>query len=101
MQISSKFTGILSGSGLYKTEKIGQTQKQAQPEGRASDSVTLSQDALLLSEARRTAQETQDVRQEKVEALRLNVQNGTYQVDAYRIAQNMVREEPGLFASGL
>ncbi|MBQ7607056.1 MAG: flagellar biosynthesis anti-sigma factor FlgM [Desulfovibrionaceae bacterium] len=98
MQISSKFTGILSGSGLYKTEKKSQAPTRAQTDGGASDSVTLSQDALLLSEASRTAQETPDVRQEKVEALRLKVQNGTYQVDGLRLARNLVREEPGLFA---
>ena len=63
------------------------------------DTVTVSQDALLLTEARRTAQNTPDVRAEKVEALRTQVANGTYQTDSNRIAASLVREEPGLFKS--
>jgi negative regulator of flagellin synthesis FlgM len=63
------------------------------------DTVTVSQDALLLTEARRTAQNAPDVRSEKVEALRTQVANGTYQIDSNRIAASLVQEEPGLFQS--
>ncbi len=51
----------------------------------------------MLTEARRTAQNTPDVRAEKVEALRIQVSNGTYKPDSQLIAANLVREEPGLF----
>ena len=51
----------------------------------------------MLTEARRTAQNTPDVRAEKVEALRTQVSNGTYKPDSKLIAANLVREEPGLF----
>ena len=66
-------------------------------EGSQGDTVSVSQDALLLTEARRTAQNTPDVRAEKVEALRIQVSNGTYKPDSKLIAANLVREEPGLF----
>lgn len=61
------------------------------------DSVTVSQDALLFTEARLTAQNTPDVRTDKVEALRIQVANGTYKPDSRLIAANLVREEAGLF----
>ena len=69
----------------------------ATSEGSQGDTVSVSQDALLLTEARRTAQNTPDVRAEKVEALRTQVSNGTYTPDSKLIAANLVREEPGLF----
>lgn len=69
----------------------------AEEEARKGDTVTVSQDALLLTEARRTAQNTPDVRAEKVESLRIQVANGTYRPDSRLIAENLVREEPWLF----
>ena len=61
------------------------------------DTVTVSQEALLLTEARRTAQNTPDVRTDKVESLRIQVANGTYKPDSRLIAENLIREEPWLF----
>lgn len=62
------------------------------------DSISVSQDALLLSEAHRAAQSAPDVRTDKVESLRLQVANGTYKPDSRLIAANLLREEPELFA---
>ena len=61
------------------------------------DTVSVSQDALLMTEARRAAQSAPDVRAEKVESLRIQVANGTYKPDSRLIAASLVREEPGLF----
>ena len=69
----------------------------AKEEAGQGDTVSVSQDALLMTEARRTAQNAPDVRSEKVEALRIQVANGTYKPDSQLIAANLVREEPGLF----
>ena len=82
-------------------EKSGEARVRARPEsqsdGERGDTVSVSQDALLLTEARRTAQNTPDVRADKVESLRIQVANGTYQPDSRLIAAGLVREEPGLF----
>lgn len=67
------------------------------PEAPRGDTVSVSQDALLLTEALRAAQDAPDVRTEKVEALRIQVANGTYTPDSRLIAENLVREEPWLF----
>lgn len=81
-----------SGEAKLKTRSSTATSDAAQ-----GDTVSVSQDALLLTEARRTAQNTPDVRAEKVDALRIQVSNGTYKPDSKLIAANLVREEPGLF----
>lgn len=63
------------------------------------DRVSVSQDAVLLTEARRTAQAAPDVRQEKVDALKQRVASGTYSIDSNQLAANLLKEEGGLFRS--
>ena len=103
MEIQGKINNFLDPYGTASNlEKSGdakaknRTSTQA-AESSQGDTVSVSQDALLLTEARRTAQNTPDVRAEKVEALRIQVSNGTYKPDSKLIAANLVREEPGLF----
>ena len=62
-----------------------------------SDSVSVSRDALLLQEAKRTAQAAPDVRSDVVASLREQIQNGTYAMDSAEIASHLLAEEPGLF----
>ncbi len=61
------------------------------------DVVTVSHDARLLAEASRAAQDAPDVRTDKVAALRIQVQNGTYKPDSRLIASALINEEPALF----
>lgn len=83
-------------------EKTGEARSRAATGNSADaakgDTVSVSQDALLLTEARRAAQNAPDVRSDKVEALRVQVANGTYTPDSSRIAAGLIREEPGLFS---
>lgn len=62
-----------------------------------SDTISVSQDALLLTEALQAAQNAPDVRTDMVEEIRARLANGTYQLDAKRIAMGLLREDPGLF----
>ncbi|MDR2572800.1 MAG: flagellar biosynthesis anti-sigma factor FlgM [Desulfovibrio sp.] len=61
------------------------------------DRVSVSRDALLMTEARLTAQNTPDVRTDKVEELRIRVANGAYKPDSRLIAENLLHEEADLF----
>ncbi|WP_374287452.1 flagellar biosynthesis anti-sigma factor FlgM [Desulfovibrio desulfuricans] len=103
MEIQGKINTFLDPYGTASNlEKSGEAKLKGRtgataPEGSQGDTVSVSQDALLLTEARRTAQNTPDVRAEKVESLRIQVSNGTYKPDSKLIAANLVREEPGLF----
>lgn len=62
------------------------------------DSVSLSNEARLMAEANRTAQASPDIRQEKVDTLKAQVQSGTYKMDNERIAQGLLREDMSFFA---
>ena len=103
MEIQGKINNFLdpyaTASSLDKSgeAKLKNRASSACTDASQGDTVSVSQDALLLTEARRTAQNTPDVRAEKVEALRIQVSNGTYKPDSKLIAANLVREEPGLF----
>ncbi|MCR5813848.1 MAG: flagellar biosynthesis anti-sigma factor FlgM [Desulfovibrio sp.] len=98
MQIPSE-RGDLALSSVLQTE-VREPREGLRSENTAntsSDSVSLSHDAQLLMEAKRAAQAAPDVRQDKVEALRQQVANGTYHIDSRQLAEQLVREEPGLF----
>lgn len=83
------------------TEKNGQARSRPATANAADvargDTVSVSQDAFLLTEARRAAQNAPDVRADKVEALRIQVADGAYRPDSRLIASGLIREEPGLF----
>lgn len=79
---------------LQNRHRSGASQNDTTRQG---DTISVSQDALLLTEAHRTAQNTPDVRADKVETLRIQVANGSYKPDSKLIAANLVKEEPGLF----
>ena len=98
MEISST-RGDVSLSSVVQTE-VREEREDLRTENTAKadgDSVKLSQQARLLMEASREAQSAPDVRQDKVEALRRQIADGTYQVDSRLLAENLIREEPGLF----
>ena len=86
--------GYTAGVEQVQRERTSADSTTARPQG---DTVNVSQDAVLMNQAARTAQNTPDVRTEQVEALRIQVANGTYKPDSRMIAENLVREEPGLF----
>lgn len=103
MEIQGKINNLLDPYGTASSlDKSGEAKlknrtSSGSTDASQGDTVSVSQDALLLTEARRTAQNTPDVRAEKVEALRIQVSDGTYKPDSKLIATNLVREEPGLF----
>lgn len=69
----------------------------AQESAKAADSVNVSQEALLITEALRGAQNAPDLRAEKIEALRAKIASGEYQIDNKVLAANILREEAPLF----
>jgi negative regulator of flagellin synthesis FlgM len=56
----------------------------------ASDSVTLSDNALSLASARAKVTNAPDVRQEKVSAIKQQISDGTYQVSPSVLARKML-----------
>ena len=60
-----------------------------------ADTVVISDAAKRVQEARRQLDDIPDVREDKVSQLRSQIQNGTYEIDADKIAGKMIKE--GLF----
>lgn len=63
--------------------------QDAAPEVRA-DQVQISAQARALQQLDRAVRESPEVREERVQALREAIQNGTYQVDAQTVAERLL-----------
>lgn len=72
--------------------------KTTEQELPAGDKVSVSRDGLLLTEAMRAAQIAPDIRAARVDNIKARIADGTYQIDAARIAAALVREDPGIFS---
>ena len=63
-----------------------------------TDTVSVSDEAILRTEAYRTAMNTQDIREDKVNAIRDQIASGAYSINPHRIAANMLSEEASLWS---
>ena len=70
--------------------------KEADPEARG-DRVSLSSDARLRTQALSAAQAAPDVRQERIDALKAQVDSGAYVVDSKKVAAKLLREDAEFF----
>ena len=71
--------------------------KAAQATKDAPDKVSFSEEAKLRSLAMQEAQASDGTRADRIAALKAQVQSGTYEPDAAKIAQGIVRDELDLF----
>ena len=70
--------------------------KEAHP-GAEGDTLQLSHEARLRTTARSAAMQAGDMRQERVDALKAQVADGTYRIDNEKIAARLLQEEADLF----
>lgn len=61
------------------------------------DGSEVTRDAFLLTEALRTAQQTPDVRADKISTLKARIAAGEYFIDDNILARNLVAEDSALF----
>jgi negative regulator of flagellin synthesis FlgM len=82
------------GEGSAATTKAEKAKAKAKNQAASTgDRVSVSSDSKLVAEAAKVASESPDVRVDRVEALRNQVQAGTYNPDPRRIAEKMVEGE--------
>ena len=74
--------------------RSAQKPEAAQPQG---DRISLSPEARLRTEALSAATNAPEVRQAKVDAIKAEVDAGTYKPNSRQIASKMLAQEPGLF----
>jgi negative regulator of flagellin synthesis FlgM len=65
--------------------------------GDEGDTLRLSHEAKLHTAARSAAMQADDMRQERVDALKAQVEDGTYQIDNEKIAAKLLQDEADLF----
>ena len=65
--------------------------------GAEGDTLRLSDEARLHTAARSAAMQADDMRQERVDALKAQVADGTYRIDNEKIAAKLLQEETDLF----
>ncbi len=97
MQIKGLFNGIQTyeqsqADKAKQAEKKG-AKNQSQSTDSEKDRVTLSQGAKLFQTATQEAANSSEVRAEKVQALKEQVDNGSYQPDSQKTAEKMIRED--------
>jgi negative regulator of flagellin synthesis FlgM len=93
MDISGKLPPVLA---FPNSRRVGASQKtdDAAPVRPASqgDSVSLSLKARRLQAARETLAAMPEIREEKVAAIRAQIEAGTYKIDGEKIADKMIAE---------
>ena len=72
--------------------KVGTPDNKPEKTAVKADTVVLSDAAKRVQQARRQLDDIPDVREEKVLQLRSQIQNGTYEINADKIAGKMIKE---------
>lgn len=103
MHIQSDLTQATS-LNIYKQQSERVRPEKAQGAGgrtggadSGGDTVNVSDNARMLAEINRAAQDSSDIRQDKVALLKAQVDNGAYQMDNTRIATALLREDMDIF----
>jgi negative regulator of flagellin synthesis FlgM len=81
---------VEKGESSEAPARVEKTKAKAGSQASAGDRVSVSSDAKLVAEAARVAKESPDVRVDRVEALKAQVQSGNYSPNPRLIAQKMV-----------
>ena len=85
------------GIGAYVNQvqdknKVGTPDNKSEKSAVKADTVVISDAAKRIQEARRQLDDIPDVREDKVSQLRNQIQNGTYEINADKIAAKMIKE---------
>jgi len=81
----------ISLNNIEREEKPKKAAGKQSGAGNIEDKATLSSEALDISTLEAQVMATPEVRQDKVEALRQQVQNGQYKVDADAVAKSILK----------
>ena len=77
---------------VHDKNKVDTPEDKPEKTAVKSDTVVISDAARRIQEARKQLEEIPDVREDKVSQLREQIQNGTYEINAEKIAGKMIKE---------
>ena len=72
--------------------KAGIAENKTEKSAVKADTVVISDAAKRVQETRRQLDDIPDVREDKISQLRMQIQNGTYEINADKIASKMIKE---------
>ncbi|WP_461210506.1 flagellar biosynthesis anti-sigma factor FlgM [Desulfocurvus sp. DL9XJH121] len=93
MELSGITSSLRGYEKVSKTDSSTSRAKGAKSAAGGSDSVRISDEGKLFGEALTAAQNTADVRQQKVDRLKELVDSGQYEPDLQRTAAKIVEED--------
>jgi negative regulator of flagellin synthesis FlgM len=73
-------------------DKVQTTPEKAEKQQTKTDTVVLSDAAKRIQEAKKQLDAIPDIREDKVAQLKEQVENGTYEIDAEKIADKMLKD---------
>ena len=77
---------------VQEKEKVESTSDQPEKQQVKADTVELSDMGKRVQEANKQLENIPDIREDKVAQLKEQVENGTYEVDAEKVADKMIRD---------
>ncbi len=94
MEITPKDTVNIDAyvNQVQDKDKADAISKQPDKQQTKTDTVVLSDTAKTVQEAQTQLESIPDVREEKVAELREQIESGTYEIDAEKIADKMLKE---------
>jgi negative regulator of flagellin synthesis FlgM len=73
-------------------DKVHAASEKAEKQQTKTDTVVLSDAAKKIQDAKKQLDAIPDIREDKVAQLKEQIENGTYEIDAEKIADKMLRE---------
>ena len=84
---------------VHDKNKVDPSENKSDKTAAKTDTVVISDAAKRIQEVRTQLDEIPDVREDKVAQLKNEIENGTYRIDAEKIAGKMIKE--GLINDGV
>lgn len=77
---------------VQEKDKVDAAAEQPEKQQNKADTVALSNAAKNIQEAQKQLEAIPDVREDKVAELKEQIENGTYEIDAEKIADKMLKD---------
>jgi len=92
MKISNEIPAVCAKQGVTPGRGVQTTERQPQAAATGADRVQLSEKARELQAAQQLVRQLPDVDIDKVNRIKAQIKEGTYQVDAGHVAANLLTE---------
>ncbi len=95
-----KSSKAYAASASSQVNSVSATQVASSVEGvnASGDTINVSPEGILRTEAYRSAMSASDIRQEKIDAIKNKISSGTYTIDTKKLAFNLLKDETILFS---